>query len=240
VANLSPGTDYYFRAAAASSGGTTRGQILKFATLIPPPVVATAGASAIRHTSATLNGTVNPRGFATTAWFDYSTSPTLSGAVRIGSQSVGSGTSTITLSHPLNLITAGMTYYYRIGASNGGGTTFGSIVSFTTLAPAAPVARMISSTWNGGTFEILMSGGITTNGLQTEAWFEWSEFADFRQFTASGRASIGPGNTEVVINGRYTMTTCSPWYVRAGAQNSLGIHRSAAVSMGQPPPCIIR
>ena len=43
----------------------------------PTPVVVTGSATGITNVGATLNGTVNPNGLATEAWFEWGTSPTL-------------------------------------------------------------------------------------------------------------------------------------------------------------------
>ena len=49
---------------------------------IPTPTVATGAAGSVTPTGATLNATVNPDGYATTALFQYSTSPTFTPTVQ--------------------------------------------------------------------------------------------------------------------------------------------------------------
>src|SRR5205814_8890424 len=72
VTGLSCGTLYHFRATAMNAGGTTNGMDATFTTLsCTPPSVTTGSATAIGRTSATLNGTANPNGSATTANFEY-------------------------------------------------------------------------------------------------------------------------------------------------------------------------
>jgi len=108
-----------------------------------PPTVTTSPASDVSSYYAQLNGTANPNGFATTAWFRYSSTNPGSCNDTFGyrypeltntQKSLGSGTSSVSFN------TAGVglshsrttTYYYCAIAENSGGKGFGSIVSYTT------------------------------------------------------------------------------------------------------------
>lgn len=97
-----------------------------------PPIATTTAASDIKLTSATLNGTVNPNHSATSAWFEWGTSANLSSFDSTISQSLGSGADNALLSSILNNLTGNTTYYFRVAASNSGGTTKGTIQSFIT------------------------------------------------------------------------------------------------------------
>ncbi len=90
---VTSGTPYYFRVAASNSSGTVKGSILNFSTTAVVPTVTTNAATAITATGGTVNGGVNPNGSATTAWFEWGTSPTLASFSGTTSQSLGSGTS---------------------------------------------------------------------------------------------------------------------------------------------------
>ncbi|HKU73552.1 MAG TPA: zinc-dependent metalloprotease family protein [Pyrinomonadaceae bacterium] len=98
-----------------------------------PPIATTAAASNINLTSATLNGTVNPNGSPTDAWFEWGTSANLSNFNSTDSQGMGAGTDNAPLSMILNNLSGNTTYYFRIAASNSGGTTKGTIHSFITI-----------------------------------------------------------------------------------------------------------
>ena len=103
-----------------------------FATQQCPPIATTTAASDIKLTSATLNGTVNSNNSATSAWFEWGTSANLSSFDSTISQSLGSGAGNALLSSILNNLTGNTTYYFRVAASNSGGTTKGTIQSFIT------------------------------------------------------------------------------------------------------------
>jgi lysophospholipase L1-like esterase len=103
-----------------------------------PPAVTTSAATSITIDSATVNGGVNPNGLATTAWFEWGTSPTLSTFDTTTTQAMGSGTSTQAVNAALSGLSAGTTYYFRVAASNSMGTSKGSIGGFSTTSGEAP------------------------------------------------------------------------------------------------------
>jgi oligosaccharide reducing-end xylanase len=92
--------------------------------------VTTLAVTSIGATGATLNGNLTPNGMATTAWFEWGTNSALTGFSSTPTQSVGSGTTSQPVNAPLTGLSTGSTYYYRVAASNGSGTTKGSILSF--------------------------------------------------------------------------------------------------------------
>ena len=128
---LSPGVTYYFRAAAANTDGQDEGSILSFTTSASP-AVSTDAATSITTSSATLNGTVNPNGYATDAWFEYGTDPSLTAWTETSHQGTGSGGTTVSLNAPISGLNPWRTYYFRTAASNSGGSQKGAIRSFPT------------------------------------------------------------------------------------------------------------
>ncbi len=144
VSGLSSSTQYFYCAIAGNGGGTGLGSVLSFTTLTPPPTppaVTTTAAGAITTTTATLNGTGNPNGDATTAWFRYATASPLvcndTFGTRVplsGGTSLGAGVVDAAYNQPIGGLTSGGTYYFCAIAGNGGGNGFGSVLSFTTPA----------------------------------------------------------------------------------------------------------
>lgn len=104
------------------------------------PTATTGSASSITQTGATLSGTVNPNGAATTCTFEYGTT-TAYGSSAPCSAAVGSGTSGVAVSASVTGLAAGTTYHFRVVARNAGGTTNGADQTFTTDAATLPPPR---------------------------------------------------------------------------------------------------
>ena len=134
IVGLQAGTTYHYRLLASSPGGTNvAGPDETFTTLpIPVPAVATGGASGVGVGSATLNGTIDPHGWDTTYLFEYGTSTAYGQSWPTVQVDMGAleGSQPVVVNVP-NLL-PGTTYHYRLVATNGGGTTYGPDMTFTT------------------------------------------------------------------------------------------------------------
>jgi hypothetical protein len=145
ISGLSCNKTYHFRAVGTNSGGTTYGLDGTFATSacpVTPPTVTTGSATGITATGATLNGTVNPNGVSTTAYFQWGT--TVSYGNNTAFQSIGSGTSDVSVSEILTGLSSGITYHYRVVATSSAGTVYGSDMDFTTNAGGSGLVKIVS------------------------------------------------------------------------------------------------
>ena len=123
-----------------------------------PPVLTTNAASSVLSTTATLNGEITSDGGAsvTARGFVYSTSdntPTI-GEGGVTDQASGSGTGTF--NSGVTSLSPNTTYYYQAYATNTSGTSYGGVISFTTLK-AEPSAQATS----------LVFSSITTSAFST-------------------------------------------------------------------------
>lgn len=120
------------------------------------PTVVTGNASEITDESATLTGTVNPNGDATTVvcppgikapslycatvnrpttyYFEYGT--TTSYGSRTPTATLSSSTTATAVSAGVQGLEASTTYHYRLVASNGAGTSYGADMTFETVDKA--------------------------------------------------------------------------------------------------------
>ena len=132
-------------------GANSCGAVFKIAIPAPlqAPTVTTGAASSVTGTSATLGGSVNPNGADTQVWFLYGTNNSLIGASSTPRQDMGSGTASAAFNAAVTGLGANTTYYFQAWASSAGGTSEGSIVSFTTAA---------------GTASYTVSGTVTLSG----------------------------------------------------------------------------
>jgi hypothetical protein len=106
-----------------------------FATLQPTlPDVSTSGASNITTTAAILYGTVNPNGATTGAWFQWGLTTSYGSNTPVIAN-LG-GTTVVSISNSLSGLAHGVTYHFRIAATNSAGTTNGADATFTTSQTA--------------------------------------------------------------------------------------------------------
>ena len=98
------------------------------------PAISLEGATAIGQRGATLSAQVNPEGATTTCRFEYGTT-TLYGAEAPCASNPGPGATSVGVSATLGGLAPRTTYFFRLNATNSGGTTYGEGETFTTAAP---------------------------------------------------------------------------------------------------------
>jgi hypothetical protein len=115
------------------------------------PTVTTGSASALTDTTATLGGTVNPNGAATTYHFEYGPTTFYGGNVPIPDGSAGSGSAVVSATANAAGLTASTLYHFRLVATNSAGTTNGADATFTTTAAAcgSPITISTGGTYSG-------------------------------------------------------------------------------------------
>ncbi len=215
LASLAQGTTYHYRVVATSTAGTSRGNDGQFATLAAPGVV-TGSASSVGVSSATLHGTVDPNGQATTWSFEYGTSTSYGSQTT--AKSAGSGNNPANVSIQITGLQKGQTFHYRLVASSSGGTTHGADATFVTSSAPSVVTGDASSI---APTSAKLNGTVTPNGLSTTWWFEYGTSTSYGTKT-SGR-SAGSGTTaqseSLSVTGLKASTT---YHVRIVAKNSSG------------------
>ena len=131
VTGLNSNTTYCYRIVATNSAGTIKGGQKSFTTSSVAPTVFTTVATLVTSTSATLNGTVNPNGEATTYYFEYGTDTSYGSPT--SSASAGSGTSAVSVNAAISGLSSDTTYHYRLVATNSDGTSYGDDKTFNTI-----------------------------------------------------------------------------------------------------------
>lgn len=226
VTGLALGTATITATVDSTSGSAT---VLVTAT---PPTVITDQPGNVSKTTADFQGRVNPNGSATMAWFEWSrdtaafTNPTSS-----PSQSVGSGTALVPMSFSATGLAPGADYLYRLDASNGGGTRYGSFVHIRT-APDAPTAITDSASVVAQDTAAVFYGTVVANGLSTAGYIEVgfdSAFVEIAGYV--GQKGVGSGSTPVNVSGSYIIYPGETLYFRTVAINSLGTSYGATKSI---------
>jgi hypothetical protein len=100
------------------------------------PAVTTGGASEVTSGGASISGTVNPEGFATSSHFEFGIEPAYGGLSP--DVEAGAGSADVPAGYVLEGLQPNTTYHYRLTASNTLGSNVGEDATFTT-SPAPPL-----------------------------------------------------------------------------------------------------
>ncbi|MFA6994522.1 MAG: fibronectin type III domain-containing protein [Candidatus Paceibacterota bacterium] len=232
LTGLLANTTYYFRIDGQNQYGTSQGSILSFTTggqQGSAPIVVTNSATNVQQTSATLNGSVNPNGSATTYWFEIGTTYSL--GTQTPTQSAGSGTSAQQVNVNVSSLQQNTTYYFRIDGQNQYGTSQGSILSFTTGSGnqgSAPIVQTNSAT-NIQQNSAMLNGTVNPNGANTAYWFEYGTSYNLGNTTM--QQNVGSGtyaqSVSTYISGLQNNTT---YYFRIDGQNQYGTSQGSILS----------
>jgi hypothetical protein len=215
LTGLAQGTTYHYRVVATSSAGTSHGADGLFTTLAAPGVV-TAAASSVTVSAATLNGSVDPNGRATTWYFEYGTSTSYGS--KTSAKSAGSGTGSTSVSAQVSGLTGGRTYHFRLVATSDAGTTSGTDATFVTSSAPSAVTGDASSI---APTSARLNGTVTANGLSTSWYFQYGTSTGYGSKTSAKSAGSGTtAQTEsIAVSGLRVATV---YHFRIVASNSAG------------------
>ncbi|NUQ83034.1 MAG: hypothetical protein HUU10_15635, partial [Bacteroidetes bacterium] len=138
----------------------------------PVPVVTAATVQTDFGSVAYLSGSVDPKGYSTTYWVEYSTQIYFADFERTASQNAGSGTSPVPVSVTLNNLQPSTTYYFRLIANNSFGDGNGYSGSFSTKAMKIPVASLRPVESLTATTAML-TGEVNTKSVATNYRFQY-------------------------------------------------------------------
>jgi CubicO group peptidase (beta-lactamase class C family)/lysophospholipase L1-like esterase len=207
------------------------------------PMAETDAAGSQGFDGAILNGTVNPNGSETTAWFEWGTDPSLSTFLSTTSQSLGQGRAVVAVSQSVTGLLPEATYYFRIAASGSAGTMKGTILSLKTsaqpLPPAAATGEASSLVVDGA----VLNGSVNPNGQATAAWFEWGTDPSLGAFSTTQSQAIEPGTTVVAISAVLQgLNPATKYFFRAAGANPSGTTKGSIRSVTTPavpvPPTV--
>jgi hypothetical protein len=215
VTGLKTGTLYHFRLVATSDAGTSHGADATFTPSAAPTVV-TKAASGVTDTGAKLNGTVDPNGQATTAYFEYGT--TTGYGTKTAVKSIGSGTSATGISIAVTGLKPGTVYHFRLVAANAAGTGTGGDMTFATSGP--PVASTGAATAVGTTTATL-TGSVDPDGHSTSWYFEYGTSTTYgaRTSAKSAGSAHGAKSVSASVSG---LTPGTTYHFRLVAANGSG------------------
>ena len=187
-----------------------------------PPLADTGAAKDVGQTQATLTAKVDPRGSATTVRFDVGT--TTSYGLQSTSKDAGAGTGEVTVEIPVQGLTPGTTYHFRVVATSAGGTAQGADATFTTVTPPAQPTVTTGGVRDTTTTGSTLTGSVTPRGAATTYRFEYGPTTSYG--SATGPTDAGAGTRGVPARARIEgLQPGKRYHYRLVATNALGTSR---------------
>ena len=185
------------------------------------PTAITGPVSAVAPTTATVAGTVNPNGAATTWYFEYGTSTSYGS--KTASTNAGSGTANTNVSSGLTGLKPATTYHYRLVATNSSGTTHGSDGIFSTSAsPVATTGTAEAVTATSAT----LTGTVDPNSRATTWYFQYGTSTSYGSKTPA--KSAGAGTAPVAVSAPVSgLARGKTYHFRLVATSDAGTSRGA-------------
>jgi len=199
------------------------------------PTVTTGPAQQVQFASATVTGTVNPNGTATSYYFQYG--PTAAYGTATSATSVGAGSAGVAVQQPLSGLSASTTYHYRLVAVSTAGTVAGSDLTFATSRQPAPVVATSAATGVSATSAVL-NATVNPEGVPTTYYFQYGTTSGFGQDTTTRSAGSGtsPVHVSQPLSGLSAQTVYHYRIVAVSDGASVvGGDRTLRTSKGQTP-----
>ena len=200
------------------------------------PTVTQDAPTGVEAFSASLHGTVNPEGGATSYHFEYSSNDGISWSAT-ADRDAGDGTSEVVANETLGGLADGTTYRARLVAARGGATAYSNEQSFTTVDADPPTVTLAAPT-NVGPTSADLEGTVDPHGHPTTYRFEYSADGGGNWFPVAGPDgdpgtddSAGDGSGAVTVQTSATgLSPNSPYVVRLVATNGAGYVESSQES----------
>ena len=186
-----------------------------------PPTATTGPVSSVAPTTATVSGSVNPNGTATTWYVEYGTSTGYGKTTTAAS--AGSGTTAQAVSASLTSLTPGTTYHYRFVATSTAGTGRGADgILITSSVPAAVTTSASAVTPTSAT----LNGTVDPSGRPTTWYFEYGTSTSYGTKTPVKDAGSGSGANAVSASVA-GLRTGRTYHFRIVATNDAGTSRGS-------------
>jgi hypothetical protein len=187
-----------------------------------PPDATTGAASNVAQTTATIAGSVNPQGTATTYHFEYGTSTSY--GLQTDEQDAGAGSAAVDVHADLSGLTSDTTYHYRVVATNAAGVTRGADRTLRTAQAPGPPGASTGSARNVTPTGARLTGTVDPNGHATTYRFEYGTTTSYGKHSADASAGSGQSGRSVsaTIGG---LTPNTRYHYRVVATNAAGVTR---------------
>jgi plastocyanin len=235
VSGLTTGTEYHFRIFAENGTGTSMGIDRTFRTGAPPTAT-TDPATGIGPVSATLQGTVNPKGLETKYFFNYG--KTEAYGQKTTESTIATGQSNVAASKQVLALEPETEYHFQIIAKNSaaGGEVMGADRTFTTTG--GPVATTGQASEIGET-TATVKGVVNPQGQATKYFFNYGTTTSYGQKTSE--TSVGAGTADVNASSQLTGLAPGTAYhfqlvAKSAGGTTSGLDGTLTTESTPPPP----
>lgn len=194
-------------------------------------VATTNAATAVTSTGATVNGTVNPNGQATTYAFEWGLTASYGNEAPSPSASAGAGTADVPVSVALGGLASGTLYHFRVIASSASGVVTGADETFTTAgSPPTPATVTTDSASNVTATSAVLNGSVVPGETPTTCSFAYGPTTSYGSLTTAQPVAAGTTSVamKATINGlasatgfRYQLVCNSATGAVSGADQAL-------------------
>jgi len=155
------------------------------------PAASTDPAARITNTSAVIHGTVNPNGAATTYFFQWGLTTSYGG--NGAPHHLAARPQNAAVADPLQGLTPGTVYHYRVVATNSLGTSYGADRTFKTTGTAPPLAQTGALTGSPPVTatSATVTGTVSPNGAVTTWAFQYGPTTAYGAQTPSVNVAAG-------------------------------------------------
>jgi len=222
ITGLSAYTTYYVKAYATNTAGTSYGSEVSFTTQPMIPMVTTQAVSSIATTTATGNGNITILGVPNPTQYGVvwstSTNPTVALTTKTAQGAIAA---TGAFTSSIAGLTANTTYYVKAYATNTAGTSYGTEVSFTTLAIAPTVTTQAVSSITSTT--AIGNGDITNLGVPNPTAYGVCWNTSGTPTTTDSKIDKGPASAIGAFTASMgSLTANTTYFLRTFATNTAG------------------
>jgi streptogramin lyase/phosphodiesterase/alkaline phosphatase D-like protein len=222
ITGLKVSTKYNYRIVATNATGTFYSPNESFTTPAATTVgVLTEPASNLQVGAATLNGAINPGGAEATYQFEYGTTKSYGSSAPVPAKA--SGANFTTVSQAITGLKPNRIYHFRLKATQGATTAYGSDRVFRTPA-GPPLIFTEPATHLDGTGATLNATIASSGGESTSYHFEYGATASYGKVApASGSKETASGSDDVRVSEEISnLEPGTTYHFRLVAENAHG------------------
>jgi hypothetical protein len=186
------------------AGGASSGKVNIYGPEILVPDVSVEPASEVETTSAALSGTVNPDGHAVTGCrFEYGTEPGVLTQTAACTPAPGSGNSPVAVSAKPSGLMSGVSYFFRLVATNANGSNYSEELSFQTPASVDGVGNEEAT--EIGKVEATLNGSLSPDGTDAHYYFEYGPAGEYG-LVSPALPGTDAGSVSEAVHAQTTLT----------------------------------